>query len=252
MGELMRIKKIVKLFKKGNVCVTGLRGTGKDVLFGNVISRRKHDAYMANLDYGGKYAPFVYSALDVKNTYKEVVNGQIKPYICPLPRGTDVYISDAGVYFPSQYCNELNKAYPSMPVYQALCRQLSRNNFHINSQNLNRVWDKIREQSDIYIRCRWCKIICLPFLGKIVLQGITIYDKYESCVSRVKPCRVCQSLFENKESKAQKQIYRDGFFNQHGEVKNHLLIYKHKSKHDTHAFYQIMKGELNDENQNID
>ena len=47
----MRFRKIVKMFKKGNVCITGLRGTGKDVLMGNVINRVKYP-YISNLDYG--------------------------------------------------------------------------------------------------------------------------------------------------------------------------------------------------------
>ena len=37
----MLFSKVVKMFKKGSVCVSGLRGTGKDVIMGNVIARRK-------------------------------------------------------------------------------------------------------------------------------------------------------------------------------------------------------------------
>ena len=37
----MRFKKIIKLFEDQNVCVCGLRGTGKDLLMSNVVIRRK-------------------------------------------------------------------------------------------------------------------------------------------------------------------------------------------------------------------
>ena len=47
----MRLKKLKKkYFDVGNVAVVGLRGRGKDVLFGNVIARSKH-SYVSNLDY---------------------------------------------------------------------------------------------------------------------------------------------------------------------------------------------------------
>ena len=65
----MSLKNILKLFKNGNVCVTGLRGTGKDVLFGNVIYRlftKNHIPYISNLDYGGYYIPLVLKDLNIK------------------------------------------------------------------------------------------------------------------------------------------------------------------------------------------
>lgn len=230
----MGIKSIVRLFNKGNVCVTGLRGTGKDVLFGNVIARRG-EPYISNLDYGGDYYQVDLTKLNCGgNVYSNFISGDVHKYDYPYPVGADVYLSDAGIYFPSQYQGELCKRYGSMATHQALTRQVSKNNFHINTQNLNRCWDKIREQSDTYIRCRWCKVI----FG-IVFQGITLYDKAESCQSRVRPCRVRVPLF-NKEAQTQAQIYRDTFYNQHGEVKNKLLIYRNKSKHDTLYFGRLL------------
>lgn len=229
----MRFKKIIRLFKRGNVCVTGLRGTGKDVLFGNVIARR-YDDYVSNLDYGGFYHPLDFENLNLKNGYREFVSGNLNQFIWQYPDGADVYLSDAGVYFPSQYCNELNRDYRGMVFYQALSRQCSLNNFHTNCQNLSRVYDKIREQSEIYIRCRYCFV----FLG-FVIQGITIYDKYQSCADRVKPCRVRVPLF-NAPARMQAKTYRDNFFNTHGDVKNRFLFYRNKSKHNTLAFRELL------------
>lgn len=233
----MGLKKVIKDFKTGNVCVCGVKGSGKDVLFGNVIARRKMP-YASNVDYGGLRAPFSYDFTDVKNTYKELIKEQGNEYKCPYPRMTDVYVSDAGIYFPSQYCNELNKEFKTMPVYQALSRHLQRARFHVNSQNLNRVWDKIREQSDIYYNCRSCHFIKLPILGDIVIQKVIRYDKAESAINRVKPCRV-RVPFWNLQARTNAKIYRDQFFNQHGEVKQMLLIYRNKSKHDTYSFDKL-------------
>ena len=47
----MNLKKLYKrYFKVGNVCVTGLRGRGKDMLFANVVSRSTRQ-YISNIDY---------------------------------------------------------------------------------------------------------------------------------------------------------------------------------------------------------
>jgi hypothetical protein len=53
----MRFKKIIRMFEDGNVCVTGLRGRGKDMLMSNVVVRRKKP-YVSNVDYKGKKARF--------------------------------------------------------------------------------------------------------------------------------------------------------------------------------------------------
>ena len=237
----MFFSSIIRLFKKGNVCVTGLRGKGKDLLMGNVIARRNEE-YVSNLDYGGSFNELDVSKLLVSgNTYNNLLDGRIRYYEYPYPSGSDVYVSDAGIYFPSQYCNELNKKYGSFATYMALSRQLSHNNVHVNAQNLNRVWDKIREQSDTYITCRRCWYIC-----GLVIQWITIYDKMQSCIDRVKPCRITVPLF-NKEAKMSAKIYRDNFFNQHGTVENRILIYFNKSSHNTYYFEDLFKeGDFNE------
>lgn len=230
----MRLKKIVKLFKKGNVCVSGLRGSGKDVLFGNVIARRK-GAYISNLNYGKAFYPLDLKKLDLGgNTYSNFISGNVKNYVFPYPLGTDVYISDAGVYFGAQHVTELNKKYDSLVSYQALSRQVSHNNVHVNAQNLNRVWDKIREQSDIYISCCWCFV----FLG-FVFMKVTLYEKYQSAVDRVKPCRVRVPLL-NKEAKTSARLYIDNYRNTHGKIKNGFLFFKNKSKHDTYYFQRLL------------
>lgn len=236
----MKFCKIVDLYKSGNVCVCGLRGTGKDVLQGNVIARRNKD-YVSNLDYthGKNFHALDFDKLDMGgNTYLDLLKGDVKFYSYPYPIGSDVYISDAGVYLPSQYCNELNKKYPHLPMYFALSRQVSHNNFHVNVQHLARVWDKIREQSDIYIRCRFCKVL----FGKIVIQQITLYDKYQSALDRVKPCQISVPLFAKREVKQQAEMYRDKFTNSYGSIKNRFLIYWNRSDHDTYYFEKLFFG----------
>lgn len=233
----MKFKKIIQLFEDGNVSVCGLRGRGKDLLMSNVVARRGLP-YVCNIDYGGQWYPFNYVDIDCgKNTYRDFIANDVNNYLYPYPDGTDIYLSDAGIYFPSQFCNELNKQFPYMPVFQAISRHVGDCNFHFNAQNLNRVWDKIREQSDIYVLCRRC----IYFRG-FVLQLVTIYDKYDSAVSRMKPLRLPLPMFANREQRLMRNIQVAQFEAAHGSIKNGILFYRNKSNYNTRQFKQILQG----------
>lgn len=257
----MKLKKLIdKYFDKGNVCVVGLRGRGKDMLFANVIARR-YSPYISNTDYqcdnqrgtlfhpfrgiksrSNIYIPLELNALDIKNNYKNFINGDIVKYDYPYPQKADIYIADCGVYLPSQYCNILNRDYDSFPEFYALSRQIAQCNVHFNVQNLNRVWDKLREQSDFYIQCDYCKVL----IGKFVVQKVTIYDKYQSCVDRVKPFKpLPKPLLGNSESRAMYNTknleLKRNFDEKNGMVKSRFLIYKNRSKYDTRLFGSILK-----------
>lgn len=231
------MKKIVKLFDRGNVCVCGLRGRGKDMLMSNVVIRRKLP-YVSNVDYGGKYNRFIPSQFDCgKNTYQNFLSGKVIPYNYPYDDGTDLYLSDAGVYFPSQYCGDLNKNYGYFSTFMALSRHLGDCNVHFNVQNLNRVWDKIREQSDIYICCNSCKVL----FGKLVIQKVTIYERYQSAVDRVPiytPPNVIIGADRKFNIAQEKQRYKI----QHGMIKPRLLIYWNRSSYDTRIFRTILSS----------
>lgn len=235
----MGIKKIVCLFEKYSVSISGSKGSGKDLLTSNVIARRRKP-YVSNMDYACKrshYYPFEYSKLDCGgNNYKNFIHGNVKPYRYPYPDGTDVYISDAGIYFPAQYNGELNRDYKEFPTFMACSRHVGKCRVHINSQNPSRTWDKIREQNDYWIRCNRSFVL----LGKICITHLTEYDKAESAQARIRPCRVRVPLFGNKVARMQARVYRDQFYNQHGTVKNRLLIYWHKSKYNTYQFKEMM------------
>lgn len=230
------MKKIIKLFESGNVCVSGLRGRGKDMLIANVVMRRKLP-YVSNVNYGGHYFPLHMQEFDCGgNTYHNFITGDLKPYTFPYADGTEIYISDAGVYFPAQYCKQLNKDYGYFSTFIALSRQLGSCNVHINVQNLNRCWDKIREQSDIYICCNWTRVL----FGKLVIQKVTIYEKYESAVDRIPPYRPPRVALNNDrrlQVLMEKQRYRLSY----GEIEPRILIYFNKSDYDTRVFKTMLE-----------
>ena len=241
---MFSIKQIVKLYNKNSVSVCGKKGRGKDMLTANVVARRKGKYYISNVDYkvkGKTFIDFNPAKLRTGNTYSDFIERRTKKYIYPYPDGTDIYVSDCGVYFPAQYCNELNRDYKDIPTFMALSRQLGDCYVHTNAQTLNRVWDKIREQSDIYIDCRWCKVL----LG-FVIQKVRIYERYESAVNAVPPCRIKVPLM-NADRKQRALIEREQYLCAHGSIKSKLLIYRNKSKYDTRRFKTILEVESNEE-----
>lgn len=239
----MGITKIAKLYNQNCVSSCGKKGRGKDMLTANVIARRKGKYYISNVDYkikGKKWIRFNPELLQMGNDYRNFIEDRFNRYVYPYPDGVDIYISDCGVYFPSQYNGELNARYRDIPTFSALSRQLGDCYLHTNAQALNRVWDKLREQSDIYLSCQWCKVI----FGKIVIQCVREYELYESAVNNVPPCRISVPL--NAERRQRAQIEIEKYRCQHGKIKTHYLIYINKSNYDTRMFKELLENEKQD------
>ena len=243
----MSILKIVKLFEKGNVCVCGERGKGKDMLFANVVARRNlpyisNTAYEKNSGIQIDGYPLDFKKIDCGgNTYKNFLEGNILPYKYPYPLGVDVYIADVGVYMPSQFCNELNRDYKQIPEFMALSRHLGECNVHINVQNLNRAWDKLREQSRTYITCLGCKVFKI---GKrqLVIQRVRLYEKYQSCLDNVPKLKLPWYIHLGAD-KLLAKLYKLNYEIQHGKIKEMTLIYWNKSSYDTHIFRTMLDNE---------
>lgn len=232
------MKKIIKMFNKGNVCVCGLRGEGKDLLMANVVCRRKIP-YISNMDYGGIRYPLDFKLLDCgENTYADFIRGSLKFYEFRYPDYTDVYITDAGVYLPSQFCNNLNRDFPYFATFMALSRHLGNCNVHFNVQQLNRCWDKVREQSDLYIMC---KGVCKWFLSLtgIVIQRVVLYERYQSAVDRVPPFRLAKPLL-SPERRYQWRMEKQRYEVSYGSITPRLLIYKNRSKYDSRIFKEML------------
>lgn len=224
-------KYILNTFKDGNVMVVGMKGKGKDLLFSFVTNKRKKE-YISNVDYtdGIKHIEFdPIKQLGVGgNTCEDLIEGTIKKYDYPYPDGIDYYISDGGIYFPSQEDSKLKKKYRSTAVFMALSRHLGDCNVHINVQNYNRLWLLMREQSDNYILCRKAKV----FFGKICRQVMYVYDNAASCQNRVKPMK--------KRLGKKARIEYDKFTAQYGEIKKIVIWHILKHKYDSRRFKAIL------------
>lgn len=177
-------KYVINAFKDNNVIVFGKKGTGKDMLFQMVINKRKQ-FYYSNISYGKKWLEIKMNDLSLyPNTYDDLINGNITKVDPNLKENYDIYISDGGVILPSQYDSKLDKTYPSLPIFYALQRHLYNSNTHVNTQYLGRLYKKLREQADAYIKCE--RVI---FLFGIYIQLFTYYDRYETAERSLLPMK---------------------------------------------------------------
>ena len=234
--------RVVNLFKRGSVSVGGQRGCGKDMLFEFVVNKRKRN-YISNVRYSSpkksyQWIPVDFKAWDINgNTYEDLRNGKCLPYVYPYPDNIDYYISDGGVIFPSQYDNELDKKFKSAPLFLALSRHLGVCNVHYNSQNIARVWKKMREQSEIFIVCVSCRVI----FGRWCRQVIRYYNNRESAEKAIRVPRFGLG-------KMAKQA-RYNFEIAHGYIKTIRFWHKIRYRYDSRRFKSILeKGCIDYEN----
>lgn len=179
-----------KQFEKQNVIVTGKKGTGKDVLFSAIINTRKKKAY-SNIDYGKYTIVKPISFLNtLPNTYDNLLQNDVQIIEKNIDEGVDYYLSDGGIYLPSQYDVALckNENYKSLPIFYTLSRHLGDMNVHVNVQNINRLWIKLREHADYYITCKYC-----INLGPWMYLKTVHYESYDDCLNNKLPTRRRQS-----------------------------------------------------------
>lgn len=245
INRLIR-RAFVRNFTRGNVLVSGMKGRGKDMAFCIVVNTRKRN-YISNIQYSSpkkKYQRFDFEpkvwAL-AGNTYQDLVDNNVKTFSYPYPDKIDYYISDAGLYFPAQYQNELIRRYKGAPLFQALSRHLGDCCVHCNSQNQLRVWDKIREQSDIYIVMRRCFVF-----PKTKFAYISAY-RYSLEESAEKQIKLPRFGLGKKAREA-----RNAFFVSHGEIKRYGFFFRIPYKYDSRRFKKILENNLQDyENEEV-
>jgi len=226
--EVSNVAFLKKTFRGCNVIVFGKKGMGKDLIFQKVINVRKERCH-ANIPYGRFNDVVPIGSLSVApNTFKEVIEGNTSKVKRIYNDGEDFYISDGGIYLPSQYDSQLDKLYPSFPIFYALSRHLYNCNVHVNTQYLGRVWKKLREQADAYVMA--CGVIKLPFF---LICRFRYYDNYDTAEAMKLPMSSALLNSFNKAEKnvmlAENGVIRNGFF----------FILKKHIKYDTRYFEKV-------------
>lgn len=225
-----------RLFSTHNIIVFGAKGKGKDLLFQKVIaSLNKKKPYMSNIDYGYKYIHKDPKELNLDpNTYQNFIAGAVIPIKHDARlEGVNYFLSDGGVFLPSQEDKTLHKDFKSFPLYYALSRHWLNSSIHVNTQALNRLWRPLREQADFFIKCNRVRNYGLFLVGEI-----TLYERYESAMNNARP-----------PSKKALNKFNNALYNQYqwsnGYIENRkYIIWKKQIKYDTRYFKKVLTGEI--------
>lgn len=231
----------ISRFQKGNCIVAGHKGNGKDLFFSYVIDHRERGKEKAKHYANVQYTPLteIRRVRDFNidpNTYENFLSDRISQCKKTLEENRDYYLSDGGLYLPSTYQDQLVKRYPSLPLFYATQRHLLNSNFHVNVQNLPRLWDKLREQADYYFYC----VQNIRIGKRTFIQKIRYYEHYEAAKANVLPFKVNMFLlFKDKRQLALKHQFEA----QNGMVK-YLYILNRLPKHhyDTRHFHKVIYG----------
>lgn len=173
---------LVNEFRRCNVMVWGKKGSGKDVIFAHVIALRGEYHY-ANIPYDQNTEVIeLHEIAAGDNTPQDCINGTVRPFPPRFKERCDIYVSDAGIYFPNTMNKQLDDLYPSMPVFMALSRHLYELNVHTNCQAFERPYKKIREQADSYIQ-----VLGTVCRGDCLYVRIHGYDSYSNAEKEVNP-----------------------------------------------------------------
>ena len=234
--DLVNKNELYTLSKQGNLIVFGKKRKGKDLIFNAIINKNKNKVY-SNIQFNKDKCDILeLHDTNLNLTYKEFIEDKIEKINVEdikFESFRDYFLSDGGIYLPSQEQGTLCKEYKSLPILYALSSQVFKMNIHVNTQSLNRVWDKLREQADTYI-----KALKTIKIGSFFITKYRLYDKYQSAENdlRVYPTH----LFTSKESKAQEENY----YAMHGLIKECFIIqHKNNIKYDTNAFRKIIINE---------
>lgn len=238
VSNWLKCRQVLRIQKKNNVIVFGHKGKGKDLIFQYFINKRK-EPYYSNCDYGGEFRKDSLLNLSTDNDYNDFINDTIKIAKKDEDReGLDTYISDGGVYLPSNHDTALHKRYKGMPIFYALSRHLYNSNVHVNVQNLERLWKALREQADYYIKANG--VIKLPFL---LIVKACAYENYNDALQGLKPLK--KRILDKNESKTHLEIANSS----RGEIKPFFIIMLKKHiYYDTREFHKIIFGYPANEN----
>lgn len=226
---------ITKKFKKNNCLVWGKKRKGKDLTFQKVINKRKKEHYASNypieFGYGHKGVQIQMADLSVSpNTYENMIANVVKKIDYQKEmENRDTYISDCGIYLPSQYNHILNKLYPSMPIFYSVIGHLYDSNIHVNyNGEITRLWDKLREQADEYFNV----LQCIKIFGFIFIK-VRYYERYSTASQTLAPMK---KGFLNKQQKALYEQYKS----QNGLIKDMWICIMIRNIHyDTRYFRHV-------------
>lgn len=196
-------KRLLRLFKTGSNMTIGFKGCGKDLCFQKIIAKTKTKVY-ANIDYG--FGTEVRPIKDINvgdNTFLNFLNDDVQPFDTNLRQNIPFFISDGGIFLPSQEDNVLTKKYKGLPIACAISRHIWNNQIHVNVQRIGRLWIKLREQQDWFLKAIGVVNLTKIHLG--IFAKYRYYQKYESAEAGILPLRISANSILTKQEVSERK-----------------------------------------------
>ncbi|MCM1440626.1 MAG: hypothetical protein NC131_15725 [Roseburia sp.] len=172
---------LMRVCHQSNILIEGEMGSCKDLLMAHIAHMQGF--HYSNIRYDGNTEVRELSDLSLgDNTFNDLVNGTIRKIPPAFEEGTLFLVSDAGIYFPSQWDKLLDSLYPSIPLFAALCRQLYEMRIVYNTQNVERLWKKLREQVGGFFH-----VLGHRNMGEYMIVRTIYYSNYEQCKACILP-----------------------------------------------------------------
>src|SRR5690554_6108652 len=161
--------------------------------------------YLSNIDYGygvrivdmAEFKLYKDKNKTIELSFQDFLNNPDDIYMTKNLsfEGKELILSDTQLYFPASYFQILVKKYPSFPIFFQLSGHLYDMTITINSQRYNLVWDKLRDQADLYIQAvntfpgKGLRKIhpYLPIIRNKLITKLYIYEKFETAELGVFP-----------------------------------------------------------------
>lgn len=221
--------------------------------------------YLSNVDYG--YGAKVIDLNDLKLvdlktnhvlTHNDIITGAYRDMTFEKKHdyeGLDLYISDAQLGLPNTEHNSLDKLYPWLAPFIALAGQLYNMNIHINTQEYNRLWIKLRGQQDMYVKSLktfpmnksslskvWKNI---PILNNFIFFKVRIYDNATSAEQNILPYKAMSLINETTKHAylTSGQSIKEQYNATHGLIREKTLFINRKNiRYDSRIFHAYIWG----------
>ncbi len=238
--------KSINKYITNSTLIVGAKGSGKDLITQNIVysNYKKHNFLSVNVDYGYNTEVVSFNDFKLKNSYLNFINNNL---LCESLKedfeGKSLIISDCGIYLPSQYDKELSKAFGWLPIFIALSRHLYDMPIIANVQHQGRIWVKLREQFDFYIKCKNTKSFKVPILHRFLITRCICYENLIALDNGVLPFSSPIGLISqnNPLYSTSPSTMKKIFENQHGFIKEIFFITrKKKIKYDTRHFKKLL------------
>lgn len=215
--------------------------------------------YLSNVDYGygcrlvslDEFRLYKDEKHTKELTFNDFITSKDKIHMNKVKEfeGKNLYLSDGQIELPSYYQSLLLKYYPSFPIFMSLAGHLYHMVIINNSQVMGQLWDKLRNQQDLYVRAldtypRFKSLFSkiykyIPIFRKYIFVKLRYYELYQSAEQGLLPFKSGLGIKDRAMIKQMQKEYES----MHGKITEKMILVKRNQiKYDTRYYHKVVFG----------